>query len=122
MKTELPMRSSAWSDESRKPSDELVDTAVAATLAHPLAQEALGFYWHHAVVLVEAKEFLSGIKKPEIRAALPRLAGCSDVLLVSYHTSDTKPQPLSGAGRTFDFVLHPKTFEILASSTGTWRS
>lgn len=120
--SELPPRSAAWAFDSTPPDQELIDRAVAATLEHPYAAEARTFHWCHAVVMREPKSFLSRTKIPDAAAALDSLSDAEDVVLVSYQTSITPPEPLSGFGKTFDFVLHPKTFVILATGTGTWRS
>jgi len=100
----------------------MIDRAVTATLPHPNAQAAMNCFWHHATVMLEPKSFLERSRLPEIESALAALHDCVEVLLVSYHTSATRPEPLAGHGQTFDFVLHPNTYEILAATTGTWRS
>jgi hypothetical protein len=51
-----------------------------------------------------------------------RLSDTDMVLLVSWMTSSTKPEPLGGGGASYDFALHPETLEVLHFSTGTWRS
>src|SRR5687768_10265907 len=119
---ELPPRGGAWSASQTAPSREIIDRAVAATIEHPLAQDALRFVWFHATVMLEPKHFLSRSKSAEIQAAVDLLGDCPNVLLVTYRTSNTNPEPLAGSGQTFDFVIHPVRYEILATSTGTWRS
>lgn len=104
------------------PEQAVIDRAVAATLPHPNAQAALKFFWHHATVMLEPKSFLESTRLPETEPSLQALRDCAEVLLVSYQTSATRPEPLAGHGQTFDFVLHPDTYEIVATATGTWRS
>src|SRR5687768_10611276 len=99
----LPERSSAWSAKGAKLDSEIIDRAVAATLCHPLAQQARSHFWCHAVVMREHKSSLAGTKSSEIQAALSLLGDSEDVVLVSYQTSDSRPEPLAGHGRTFDF-------------------
>jgi hypothetical protein len=120
----LPDRSPAWSSDSDKPGQEMIDSAVRATLGHELAIRARGFACCHAVVMIEPKEFIKRCKWDA--TAKDRMhAGLADthlVTLVSYHTSDVRPEPLAGGGETFDFVLHPESLEVLHVDTGWWRS
>jgi hypothetical protein len=120
--SELPPRSAALSDPNLRPDQEMIDCAVTATLDHPLAIEACSFNWCHAVVMREPKTFLVGTKFPEKLAIFEALSDCEHVLLGSYNTSVAPPEPLAGFGKTFDFILHPKSFAILAAASGTWRS
>ena len=122
MRDDLPERSAAWPAEGTRPEDETIDRAVAATLDHPLAQQARSHFWCHAVVMRELKSFLASSRSSEIQAALRLLGDSEHVVIVSYHTSDSRPEPLAGHGSTFDFVLHPDTFTVLGAAIGTWRS
>ena len=122
MSDDLPERGASWSIGRATPEQAVIDRAVGATLPHPNAQAAMKCFWHLATVMLEPKSFLARSRLPEIEQALAALNDCAEVLLVSYQTSTTRPEPLSGHGQTFDFVLHPNTYEILAATTGTWRS
>lgn len=118
----LPMRSASWSSQSDGPNDALIDRAVTATLEHPLAVEAMAHAYCHAMVMREPKSFVEGTRLPEKEAVLASLSDSAEVLLVSYWTSTSQPEPLAGGGQTFDFMVHPSSFLILAVSTGSWRS
>ena len=119
---QLPERSAAYSAAHLRPDQALIDQSVMATTAHPLAIEAMTFAYCHVVVMREPKSFLSRTQFSDLQAVQAALSDSDDVLLVSYHTSTSLPEPLSGHGRTFDFILHPMTFNILQSGSGTWRS
>ncbi len=119
---QLPGRSAAYSADDMRPDQALIDQCVIATTAHPLAIEAMTHSYCHAVVLREPKSFLAQTKFPNLQEVLAALSDSHEVLLVSYHTSTSQPEPLSGHGRTFDFILHPVTFRILHAASGTWRS
>ena len=118
----LPERSAAYSAAHLRPDQALIDQSVMATTAHPLAMEAMTYSYCHAVVMREPKSFLSGTKFSDLQVILAALSDSDEVLLVSYQTSTSRREPLSGHGRTFDFILHPMTFNILQTGSGTWRS
>lgn len=54
---------------------------------------------------------------------LDRLRDVENVLLLSIMTSDEIPtREFTGGGGTYDFALHPKTYQILHTALGTWRT
>ena len=122
--TSLPERSSAWNGVSERPSQGTVDAAVQATLDHELVTRARQYEYCHAVVMIEPKEFIErcNFDKSTKLSIQSRLTDTTNVTLVSYHTSETQPEPLSGAGKTFEFILHPTKLQILYADTSTWRS
>ncbi|MGA4634868.1 hypothetical protein ACPA5B_13415 [Pseudomonas solani] len=90
--------------------------ALAAVQQHPLYQEASAWTYCESDVFYAAKSFVKKVPIP-----LP-LVDTESVLMVIYWTSARKPEPLSGFGKTYSFVLHPETLAILFSSVDTWRS
>ena len=106
------------------PSLDLQQRAIAAVGAHPLYAEANAFPFCEPVIMVESKKLIHGFRvSEEIKAAVGEaLKEVEEFVLVSLWTSSKKPEPLSGGGTTFDFILHPHTLQVVATSTGTWRS
>ena len=105
-------------------SDQVGRQALAAVESHPLHKEAIA--WPHCVsdVFEKSKAFIDGLRLPE--GAKPRilsaLTDAESVLVVSYWTSERKPEPLSGGGKHYAFFVHPHSFVVLHGGVGTWRS
>lgn len=120
----LPERSIAWDGVSEKRDQQSIDAAVRATMEHDLAIRARQYRFCHAVVIFESKNFIERCRWDEDakKAIRDDLSDAEEVTLVSYQTSTQAPEPLSGGGETFDFVLHPETLRILHASTGRWRA
>jgi len=106
------------------PSLELQQKALAAVEQHPLCLEAKTFLFCEPVIMQEAKSMVQGFRvSDQIKAVVAEaLKDVEEFVLVSFWTSSTKPQPLAGGGRTFDFILHPESLHVIQTSTGTWRS
>ena len=105
-------------------SDAVAQRALAAVADHPLHAEATSKVYCISDVFEQSKSFIdrarfSEEEREQIRGALQN---ASTVLLVSYWTSDTKPEPLAGYGKHYAFLIHPKSFAILQAQVGTWRS
>lgn len=59
----------------------------------------------------------------EIKAELhTALADVATVLVVGYWTASKRPEPLSGGGKHYVFMLHPRSLKVLHADVGTWRS
>lgn len=101
-----------------------MELAYAAIQSHPLKIEA--FTWEYCVsdVFVASKNILSKANVPEaVKLSLTQsLADTEEVLIVVYHTAERKPEPLSGYGKSYNFAIHPTTYELLLADVGTWRS
>lgn len=59
------------------------------------------------------------MKKKELEESLVDI---EEVLIVVYYTAEKKPEPLSGYGKSYNFVIHPLSYNLLLSEVGTWRS
>lgn len=123
-KDPLPERSSAWGTDGQEPSQEMIDRAVTATMNHPLGLEARSHFYCHAIVMVQSPSLLDGCRlELGVLARIKTALGDSEsVVLVSYHTSTVRPEPLAGGGESFNFVLHPANLEVLYGGKGSWRS
>ena len=120
----LPERSGAWSADSGEPDQTTIDRVIAATIDHPLAIDAQAQPFCHATMMCEPKSFIDRFRwdddiKSEIRE---KLRAVETVFYVEYQTSTKAPEPLSGGGAAYGFLLHPDSLEILHTSTGTWRA
>lgn len=102
----------------------VVEAALAAVEGHPLQAEAV--QWPHCPsdVFEIGKRFIDGARFPaEARAEVSAaLADAETVLVVSYWTSSKRPEPLSGGGKHYVFILHPKSLTVVHAGVGTWRS
>lgn len=110
--------------ETNKVTETTAKDALSAVEFHPLHTEAIS--WAHCVsdVCAQPKSFIdrARISEEKRKSIHEALEGASTVLLVSYWTADRKPEPLSGFGKLYAFLLHPKTFEVLLAEVSTWRS
>ena len=99
--------------------------AVFARIAnHSHFKAALSHIHCSAVSMLETPAFFDGSQwdestKISIRDAL---VDVDSVLLISFMTSDTEPKPFGGGGVTYDFVIHPKTLDIVHTQLGSWRT
>ena len=105
-------------------SEALARRAIAAVAGHPLHTEATAWAYCASDVFEQPKTFIDRARiaeagKERIHRAL---SAASTVLLVSFWTSDKKPEPLSGYGKHYVFLLHPESLAVLQAEVGTWRS
>ena len=121
---------SASEDDGDPPSDqvmpelEIEQRALLAIERHPKYRKARRYRYCSAEVRVEPKSFVECFHfKDEVKAAIREcLKDVENCVIVSVMTSRNPPQPLSGCGRTFYFVLHPLTLAVLHSHVGFWIS
>ena len=104
--------------------DKTKALAFAAIKSHPLKAEANGWEYCVSDVFKWSKKMLSkakisGEEKKELEESL---ADTEEVLIVVYHTAEKKPEPLGGYGKSYNFVIHPISYNLLLSEVGTWRS
>jgi hypothetical protein len=106
------------------PSISLQRRAFVALAEHPLFIAAKSHEYFNPAVMLDPKASIDRVKwSKEVKTEiLRRLADSDTVLLMCCMTSNAIPEPLSGGGTSYDFVLHPKTLEILHASTSSWRS
>jgi hypothetical protein len=98
--------------------------AMASVANHPLCLEAKTKYYCESEIFEQSKNLIDRAKfsEEERKELHSELENVSTVLLVCFFTSDVEPEPLSGYGKQYAFVLHPESFVVLKSSVGTWRS
>lgn len=104
--------------------DKTKELAFAAIDSHPLRAEANSWQYCVSDVFKWPKKMLGKAKitdeeKHQIEASL---TDTEEVLIVVYHTAEKAPEPLSGYGKSYNFVIHPLSFKLLLSEVGTWRS
>jgi|GEM_PF-5338719 len=99
-------------------------SALAAIEEHPLQREAVGWTYCPTDVFEISTAFVdhTRIAEDEEERIRALLADAETVLVVSYWTSDKKPEPLSGAGKQYGFLLHRKSLVVLHADVDTWRS
>ena len=105
-------------------SSQVEEQALVAVKSHPLHGEATGWPYCVSDAFEESKTFADRLSLPEedksrIQAALSNV---ESVILVNFWTSTQKPQPLSGGGKLYTFLVHPLSFTVLHGGVGTWRS
>jgi hypothetical protein len=104
--------------------ESVAKAALAAVEGHPLQQEAV--QWPHCPsdVFETGKRLVDGARFPvEIKAGVQAaLADVDTVLVVGYWTASRKPEPLSGGGKHYVFMLHPRSLKVLHADVGSWRS
>ena len=92
--------------------------AIDVARTHPFFQEASAHPYCEPMVFV-----LEGEKFVEIRKRLPKIvAGLDRAVGVVFITSTVIPQPLCGGGKSYEFILHPESMEILDATIGEWKS
>ncbi|NHZ38313.1 hypothetical protein [Massilia rubra] len=110
--------------EANKVTETVANDVLSAVAFHPLHTEAIG--WAHCVsdVFAQPKSFLdhASISDEKRKSIHEALEGVSTVLLASFWTSDKKPEPLSGFGKLYTFLVHPENFEIFLAEVSIWRS
>lgn len=106
------------------PDLELQRRAVDAAKAHPHYREAAAHVYCEPVVFLEPKTFLDRTRfGDEVKRRIAEaLLEVERVVVVSFSTSTKMPEPLAGGGKTYDFIIHPDSMEIIHFDTGTWRS
>lgn len=114
----------AHSSGQPHPDIALQQKAISSTKTHALYYEAQAFAYCEPVVQIEPKEFIEKLKigEEEKTRMLESLAAVKSVVIVSFFTAEKQPEPLAGFGKTYGFILHPESMDILYSDTGTWRS
>jgi len=92
--------------------------AIDVAKGHPNYREASAHVYCEPTVFFLQGERLLAVKKrlAHVLAELDRL------VVVSFMTAARIPEPLSGAGKTYDFILHPDSLQILDATIGTWRA
>lgn len=100
------------------------DRARDVVTRHPLWAEAAAHAYCESDVFVSEKSLIgrARITDDERNALRSALADAETVLVVSYYTADKKPEPLSGGGKQYGFMLHPHSFALLHAAIGTWRA
>ena len=104
--------------------DKSKELAFAAIDSHPLKAEANSWQYCVSDVFKWPKKMLSKAKitdeeKHQLEASL---TDTEEVLIIVYQTAEKKPEPLSGYGKSYNFVIHPMSYKVLLSEVGTWRS
>jgi hypothetical protein len=119
-----PREYGASSDGEHGPDIALQQRAIDTAKTHPLYREAAAHVYCEPIVLCEPKTFMAETRYSDNlkRQVAEALASVDRVVLVSFHTSETIPETLSGGGTTYNFFLHPDSMEIICSATGSWRS
>ena len=100
-------------------------SAFAAVAGHADFTNALSHPVCHAVIMIEPKSFFDRSHWPdEIKQEISNQLHESDsVVLLSLITSDIeRTEQFTGGGVTYDFVIHPRTFAIIHSALGAWRT
>lgn len=110
--------------ETASITDAIAKAALAAVEGHPLQKEAIGWAHCPSDVFSTQKAFVERARIPDEHKLRLRnfLADVENVLVVSYWTSEKKPEPLSGTGKHYVFLLHPESLTVLHADVGTWRS
>ena len=105
-------------------SDQTERQALAAVASHPLRAEATAWPYCEVDVAEWEKAFVARLRLPDDEKAgiQSGLEAVETVLVVTYWTSERTPQPLSGGGKHYSFFVHPRSFAVLHSGVGTWRS
>lgn len=104
------------------PSD--ADRARSVVSEHLLWAEASAHVYCESDIFSSPKSLIERARlTDEERVALQAaLADADSVLVVSYYTADKRPEPLSGGGKLYGFLVHPHSFSLLHAAEGTWRS
>jgi hypothetical protein len=106
------------------PSLDLQERAITSAKNHPHFREASSHPYCNPLVVVEPKDFVKTSRfGPDIKDRVATaLSDEENVILVLFFTAARRPEPLCGGGNSYEFLVHPKTFEVLHASTGTWMS
>ena len=104
---------------------EIEARAIDAASAQPLWAEASAHAHCVRDVFSMPKDFVKrmpNVTDDERTALLDALALENSVVIVSCWTAERKPEPLSGAGKHYAFMVHPSSFKVLHAGVGAWRS
>ncbi|MBB3196992.1 hypothetical protein [Roseateles terrae] len=104
---------------------EIETRAIDAASAQPLWAEA-SMHAHCATeVFSMPKDFVKrmpNVTEGERSELLAALALEDSVVIVGGWTAERKPEPLTGGGKLYAFMIHPSSFKVLHAGVGTWRS
>ncbi len=64
----------------------------------------------------------SGLPAESKEEAMTQLGDVDRYLWVTYFTAESEPEPLTGGGKEYCFILHPVTLQLLQAHVGGWRS
>lgn len=105
-------------------SEEIEQRAMAAVVAHPLRTEAAAWAYCASDVFEQPKTLVDRLRLTygERDGVQSALQGVETVLVVSYWTAERKPEPMTGGGKHYAFLVHPESFAVLHAGVGTWRS
>ena len=111
-------------NEATSITETIAKAALAAVEGHPLQKEAVRWAHCPSDVFSNQKAFVEKARLPDEEKLRLRnaLVDVENVLVVSYWTSEKKPEPLSGTGKHYVFLLHPESLAVLHADVGTWRS
>jgi hypothetical protein len=95
-----------------------------AIKAHPNYAEAKSQVWCKGNAYDRPKSVIakSGLPAPIKQAALYDLSDVERCLWISYFTAESEPEPLTGGGKDYCFILHPVTLQLIAAGVGGWRA
>jgi hypothetical protein len=108
-------------------SDSVRRSAFEAVAIHPNFAAALAHPHCRASIWRESKSFFDESSWPNEtkKEILDRLSDTDSFLVLSFLTSDVESGEYfwqQWGGTTFDFLLHPATFEIIDATLGHWRA
>lgn len=111
-------------NEEWSPSPEIQQRALAALARHPQYLAVASNGWCVPKVKFVPTHFVGRLRWEETAKTTAKelLKGHDHFILVSYFTAATHQDALSGSGTIYDFALHPKTMEVLHTSTSFWLS
>ena len=75
--------------------------------------------------MVEPKSFFDRSRWPDATKAaiIEWLHDADSVVLLLFMTSDiVRTEHFTGGGITYEFVIHPKTYAVLHTALGSWRT
>ena len=100
-------------------------SAFASVADHPNFALALTHPVCHAVIMLEPKYFFDRSRWPDVTKAaiIDWLHDADLVVLLSFMTSDiARTEHFTGCGISYDFVIHPRTYAVLHTALGSWRT
>jgi hypothetical protein len=109
---------------SQEVSSSDADRARSVVSEHPLWAGTTAHVYCESDIFSSQKSLIERVRMTdEERVALrAALADAETVLVVSYFTADKTPEPLSGGGKLYGFLIHPHSFALLHAGEGTWRA
>ena len=116
--------SNSHDSDGSTPSLVIQHRATAALKLHPQCLAAVSNCWCVPKVKLVPTRFIERLRwdEKETTTAKELLKGYDHFILVSYFTAATPQDARSGSGTIYDFALHPKTMEVLHTSTSFWIS